>query len=77
VFKTSKGRINEGCGAARGPTCNGTPRFSGPDKPFLDFRRWPLAGVTAPDKYTVRFRIKGKYPQWKYWLAMTFSSPVP
>ncbi len=50
---------------------------SSPDKPFLDFRRWPLAGVTAPDKYTVRFRIKGKYPQWKYWLAMTFSSPVP
>ena len=47
------------------------------DKPFLDFRRWPLAGVTAPDSHTVRFRIKGKYPQWKYWLAMTFSSPVP
>jgi ABC-type transport system substrate-binding protein len=33
--------------------------------------------VTAPDSHTVRFRIKGKYPQWKYWLAMTFASPVP
>lgn len=47
------------------------------DKPFLDFRKWPLEGVTAPDKYTVRIRIKGKYPQWKYWLAMSFTSPVP
>jgi ABC-type transport system substrate-binding protein len=50
---------------------------SSPDKPFLDFRRWPLDGVTALDKYTLRIRIKGKYPQWKYWLAMTFASPVP
>lgn len=47
------------------------------DKPFLDFRRWPLEGVTALDKYTLRMRIKGKYPQWKYWLAMSFAAPVP
>ena len=47
------------------------------DKPFLDFRKYPLEGVSAPDKYTVRFRIKGKYPQWKYWLTLPFTSPVP
>jgi ABC-type transport system substrate-binding protein len=47
------------------------------DKPFLDFRKWPLEGVKAIDKYTLRIRIKGKYPQWKYWLALTFSSPLP
>ncbi len=47
------------------------------DKPFLDFRRWPLAGVSAPEKYLLRIRIHGKYPQWKYWMAMTFMSPVP
>jgi ABC-type transport system substrate-binding protein len=47
------------------------------DLPFLDFRRWPLEGVQALDKYTLRIRIKGKYPQWKYWLAMTFTAPVP
>jgi ABC-type transport system substrate-binding protein len=47
------------------------------DKPFLDFRRWPLAGVQALDSHTVRFRIKGRYPQWKYWLAMPFTAPVP
>ncbi|MBK7061701.1 MAG: ABC transporter substrate-binding protein [Rubrivivax sp.] len=47
------------------------------DKPFLDFRQWPLAGATAPEKYLLRIRIKGKYPQWSYWMQMTFLSPVP
>jgi ABC-type transport system substrate-binding protein len=47
------------------------------DKPFLDFRRWPLAGATAPEKHLLRLRIKGKYPQWKYWMQMTFLAPVP
>ena len=47
------------------------------DKPFLDFRRYPLAGAVALDKYTYRIRLKGKYPQWKYWMSQTFSSPVP
>jgi ABC-type transport system substrate-binding protein len=52
-------------------------REDSPDKPFLDFRKWPLAGAVALDKYTLRMRIKGKYPQWKYWLTLTFASPVP
>ena len=47
------------------------------DKPFLDFRRWPLAGASAPEKHLLRVRIKGKYPQWKYWMAMTFVAPMP
>ncbi len=47
------------------------------DKPFLDFRRWPLAGASAPEKHLLRMRIKGKYPQWNYWMQMTFSAPVP
>ncbi len=47
------------------------------DKPFLDFRRWPLAGATALDRYTVRIRLKGKYPQWRYWMAMPFTAPLP
>ena len=48
-----------------------------PDKPFLDFRKYPLAGVEALDAHTLRLRIHGKYPQWKYWLAMPFTAPVP
>lgn len=47
------------------------------DKPFLDFRKWPMAGASAPDKHLLRIRIKGKYPQWNYWMAMTFLAPVP
>jgi oligopeptide transport system substrate-binding protein len=29
------------------------------------------------DRYTYRIRIKGKYPQFVYWLAMPFFAPVP
>ncbi len=47
------------------------------DRPFLDFRRWPLAGATAPEKHLLRIRIIGKYPQWSYWMSMTFIAPVP
>ncbi len=47
------------------------------DKPFLDFRQWPLAGASAPEKHLLRIRIKGKYPQWNYWMQMTFMAPVP
>lgn len=47
------------------------------DKPFLDFRRWPLAGATAVDSHTLRIRIKGKYPQWRYWMTLTFMAPIP
>jgi ABC-type transport system substrate-binding protein len=46
------------------------------DKPFLDFRNWPLAGATAPEKHLLRVRIKGKYPQWQYWMSTTFTAPV-
>ena len=47
------------------------------DKPFLDLRRWPLAGAQALDRHTLRLRVHGKAPQWNYWLALTFAAPVP
>jgi ABC-type transport system substrate-binding protein len=47
------------------------------DKPFLDFRQWPLAGATAPEKHLLRVRIIGKYPQWSYWMTLPFTAPVP
>jgi ABC-type transport system substrate-binding protein len=47
------------------------------DKPFLDFRQWPLAGASAPGKHLLRMRIKGKYPQWSYWMTLPFTAPVP
>jgi ABC-type transport system substrate-binding protein len=47
------------------------------DKPFLDFRQWPLAGAQALGPHQLRIRLQGKYPQWKYWMAMAFLAPVP
>ena len=47
------------------------------DLPFLDFRKYDLPGAVALDDHRLRIRIKGKYPQFKYWLQMTFFSPVP
>ncbi|MEP6609048.1 MAG: ABC transporter substrate-binding protein [Burkholderiaceae bacterium] len=45
--------------------------------PFLDFREYPFDGAVALDDYTLRIRLIGKYPQFKYWLTMTFFAPVP
>ncbi|MCU0773202.1 MAG: ABC transporter substrate-binding protein, partial [Ideonella sp.] len=47
------------------------------DRPFLDFRRWPLAGASAPETHVLRIRLLGKYPQWNYWMSMTFLAPIP
>ncbi len=44
---------------------------------YLDLERYPLAGVEAVDRYTYRVKLKGKYPQFLYWLAMPFFAPVP
>jgi oligopeptide transport system substrate-binding protein len=37
----------------------------------------PMAEVTAISPYQYRIRINGKYPQFMYWLAMTFFAPMP
>ena len=44
---------------------------------WIDLRKYPLPGVETPDSHTLRIRIKGKYPQFLYWLAMAFSAPMP
>lgn len=38
---------------------------------------FPLDGAEVVDRHTYRIRIKGKYPQFIYWLAMPFFAPVP
>ena len=43
----------------------------------LDLDRFPLAGAQVVDRYTYRIRVRGKYPQFIYWLAMPFFAPVP
>jgi ABC-type transport system substrate-binding protein len=47
-----------------------------PDE-FLDLNRYPLPGVDVVDDTTYRITVRGKYPQFAYWLAMPFFSPMP
>ncbi len=47
------------------------------DKPKTGLKDLPMDGVTALSRYQYRIRIKGKYPQFIYWLAMPFFSPMP
>jgi oligopeptide transport system substrate-binding protein len=63
-------RLEEAWEAARqgGPGEGGT---------WLDLRELPLAGVEVVDRYTYRVTLKGRYPQFLYWLAMHFFAPVP
>src|SRR4029077_16272013 len=44
---------------------------------WLDLSKYPLAGVDVVDRYTYRITLKGRYPQFAYWLAMSFFAPVP
>lgn len=36
-----------------------------------------MAGLQAVGRYQYKIRIKGKYPQFKFWLAMPFFAPMP
>ena len=44
---------------------------------WIDLRKYPLRGVETPDPHLLRIHIKGKYPQFIYWFAMTFIVPLP
>jgi len=43
----------------------------------LDLQQYDLQGVKVLDKYRFQITIKGKYPQFVYWLAMPFFAPMP
>jgi peptide/nickel transport system substrate-binding protein len=49
----------------------------GEESTWLDLRQYPLAGAETVDRYTYHIKVKGKYPQLLYWLAMPFFAPVP
>lgn len=44
---------------------------------WLDLRQVPFAGAEVLDRHTYRIRIKGRYPQFLYWLTMPFFAPMP
>jgi oligopeptide transport system substrate-binding protein len=45
--------------------------------PISAIKDVPMSGVTALNPYQYRIRINGKYPQFLYWLAMSFFAPMP
>lgn len=47
------------------------------EETFFDLRKFSLSGVEVIDDYTYRVTLLGKYPQFKYWLAMPFFAPIP
>jgi ABC-type transport system substrate-binding protein len=44
---------------------------------WIDLRQFSLPGVEVVDRHTYRVRLKGKYPQFVYWLTMPFFAPMP
>ena len=44
---------------------------------YLDLAKFPLEGAEVTDRYAYRIKVRGKYPQLLYWLAMPFFAPVP
>ena len=47
------------------------------DKPRTALKDYEISGVEVVDKYRYKIRIKGKCPQFIYWLAMPFFAPMP
>ncbi len=52
-------------------------RETGEADPWLDLRQIDMAGVKVLDGHRYRIRIRGRYPQFIYWLAMNFFAPMP
>lgn len=49
----------------------------GPLEQAATLRQSSLAGVEAVDREHFKISLKGKYPQFAYWLAMPFFAPMP
>ena len=44
---------------------------------WIDLRQLSFTGVKAVDENTLTILINGRYPQFQYWLATHFFSPIP
>ncbi len=47
-----------------------------PRSGWLDLNDYPMEGLKVLDERTFTITIKGRYPQFVYWLAMHFFSPI-
>ncbi len=50
---------------------------TGQERPYVDLREIKLEGVEQTGRYSFKIRVKGRYPQLVYWMAMPFFSPMP
>ncbi len=48
-----------------------------PENAAIDLTHHEIDGVRVLDRHTYAVRVRGKYPQFAYWLAMPFFAPVP
>ncbi|MGA7800706.1 MAG: ABC transporter substrate-binding protein [Gammaproteobacteria bacterium] len=44
---------------------------------YLDLDKYSLPGAKVTGRYSYQITIRGKYPQFRYWLAMPFFAPMP
>ena len=54
-----------------------TGRPEGASPAWAALARHEIAGVEVVERHTYRVKVRGKYPQFIYWLAMPFFAPVP
>lgn len=47
------------------------------DPIMLDYDKFPMPGIERINNHRFRIVLKRKYPQFVYWLAMPFFSPMP
>lgn len=52
-------------------------RKANEERAWLDLRQYPMEGLEKVDDYTFNITIQGRYPQFRYWLATRFFSPIP
>lgn len=43
---------------------------------YIPLNNFNISGITVTSKYSYIIEIKGKYPQFLYWLAMPFFAPI-
>jgi len=44
---------------------------------WTDLRKYAIEGVKVISDFVLTIKIKGKYPQFNYWLSMNFFAPIP
>ncbi len=54
-----------------------TKEYPAEEKAFVDLKKYSISGVREIDRYSYEIKLKGKYPQFIYWLSMYFFSPMP